>query len=234
MNSLSQSIILDSKSKIDKISWCKETATTFNLNYIETSNVNDVAFSDITVPSLIVLTNDILDIKQQNILLKTIEEPSAKLHYVLVCDVDCLIDTLKNRLTFIKLKEYTKEDLKKLTNDELVLTYATTPDDIELFKQIDLKKMVDISSTIMDKLELANFANSLVLKQTISDNPNVFSKIFLGTLKTSLEKSFDEKLYKYYVITNKFKMRLNSAINYNVDSLIYKYVVELWGVTHGY
>lgn len=234
MNSLSQSILLDSNSKTDKLEWCKNTAASFSFEYIETDSVETVVSTNPTIPSLIVLTNDILDVKQQNILLKTIEEPNVNAHYVLLCDTRCLIETLKNRLTIIKLKEYTKEELKKFTDNEKILKYANTPDDITLFNNINFDKMLNICSIIVNKMSQANYANSLSLKNVISENPQAFVKILLEVIRECLESNFDEKVYQYYLTTNVFKNRLYSGVNYNIDHLVYQYIVDLWRVGHGY
>lgn len=234
MINLSQSIIFDSKSKKDKFEWCKSTASSFSLEYIETDSIDVIVNTNSVIPSLIVLTNDILDVKQQNVLLKTIEEPNINAYYVLLCDMSCLIETLKNRLTVVKLKEYTKEELKKFTDNEKILKYANTPDDITLFNSINFEKMLSICSIIVNKMSQANYANSLSLKTVISENPQAFVKILLEVIRECLESNFDEKVYQYYLTTNVFKNRLYSGVNYNIDHLVYQYIVDLWRVGHGY
>ena len=234
MVNLSQSIILDSKSMKDKLDWCIDTATSFGLEYTETDNIDIVVNTNPTIPTLIVVTNELLDVKQQNILLKTIEEPFINAYYVLVCNVSCLIETLRNRLTFIKLHEYTKDDLRQLTDNELFVKYADSPDDIELFNSIDLNKIINISSTIINKLDQANFANSLVIKNTISENPTVFIKVLLDLISDSLRHEFNMTLYRYYLITKALQNKFLSGIRYNTDHLLYNYVIDMWGVTHGH
>lgn len=187
--------------------------------------VNDDTINYLTLsptPRLCLLDLTGVSIKEQNVLLKFIEEPLEHCYIILLCeDYAQVISTIANRCQVWKLEPYTKEQLKifydKFTQyeeypytNEKIFDIADTPGDlVELKLNTEVDKVLDLIDNILCNIGNANFSNVLVLVDKIYDfntdkgivNFEMFIKMFMYVLRKYIIKNdiFDmNKLYNVY------------------------------------
>ena len=124
-------------------------------------------------PYLYILNVDEISIKDQNVLLKILEEPFKNTYFFLMTeDVQFVIDTIKNRSFLLTFKPYQKIDLNTFINQkdhsDIILSIADTPGQISLLESYDLKKLFDLCISIFDKIEKASWANTLSILDKIA------------------------------------------------------------------
>ena len=102
----------------------------FNLEYINiTNNINLDTINDIYLSNQLtayVIEVDKLSIKEQNTILKLLEEPSITAFLLLLSSNNMILTTVENRCYKIKLNTYTKDQLSNFIFDnvDLILSIA--------------------------------------------------------------------------------------------------------------
>lgn len=130
--------------------------------------------------------------KQQNSILKFVEEPLKNSYIILVADNENqVIPTVKNRCVKWVFENYTPNELSTFVEDATVLKYldlCNTPGQV---KELNLSKdilfdMIQLSEKLIDKISVANVANTLTISDKV-DFDNSGKKypfdLFLKALK---------------------------------------------------
>lgn len=134
-----------------------------------------------------VINEDKLTVKNENMLLKFLEEP-LKNSYIIILSEDYrkLIPTIQNRCQVWVLDKYSKDLLRSYSDNEYILKYATTPGQIKLYQSLDPANIESFVISIFDNIERASIPNIFKLTSKIAfDNElnrfnlNLFNKIFL-------------------------------------------------------
>jgi hypothetical protein len=109
--------------------------------------------------------------KEQNILLKVYEEPNPYMYLILTCESKYnILETIQTRSYELVMDIYTRDELLPLCKKdiELELRLANTPGTVEELNQVDLPCLKKLCSTILEKINIAAYQNTL----TISDKIN--------------------------------------------------------------
>ncbi len=70
-----------------------------------------------------------------NSILKITEEPPNNSFFIILCeDKDNTLATIRSRSYSLELSPYSKEDLKELSSDSMILAYCTTPEQVRQYK----------------------------------------------------------------------------------------------------
>lgn len=157
--------------------------------------INDEIISDIYLqpnPAIYLLELSKLSEKQQNSILKFVEEPLKNSYIILVADNENqVIPTVKNRCVKWVFENYTSNQLSTFVEDATVLKYldlCNTPGQV---KELNLSKdilfdMIQLSEKLIDKISVANVANTLTISDKV-DFDNSGKKypldLFLKALK---------------------------------------------------
>lgn len=146
--------------------------------------------------------------KEQNIILKFLEEPPENAWLMLLTtQTDLLLATIVNRCIVWEMEKYSREFLSKLTTDDLVLKYAQTPIQIEKYSKINIKEMYDFSKSVVTNISRARFSNCLVIT----------SKVAFDDVKPG----YPVRLFLTMLSDNAFEMVKYSTGNlYDISSLI--------------
>lgn len=173
--------------------------------------------------------------KEQNKLLKLVEEPPHNCYLILLCNSrDLVLQTLAHRCTELVLEPYSKEELKQFTDKEIDVTIFKTPGQIINFNFNTLNSTLELVDKVINKLSSASFANTLDITNKFNYKEeydkidlNIFMNILLNKLSTKYVEENNKRCKNYYTITlnliNKLK---NNRLNKQV--LVDNYLTKMW------
>lgn len=178
--------------------------------------------------------------KEQNILLKFVEEPLKNAFIILLCeDRNVLLNTIANRCITFELESYTKEQLSTFikeddSNKDLILNIIRTPGKILSLNLDNLNDIYDVCDKIVNKLNIASYPNTLTIVDKINykDEYNKFDiGIFFDTLIYKLFDSYkmsnNENIFKMYIYSiNERKKLVDKRIN--KELFMTNYLTNLW------
>lgn len=220
---------------------CNYIAERFNLQQLDiTGNLEPEFIDEIynrVEPYLYIIMINELSVKDENSILKFIEEPLKNSFIVLIAETtNGLLSTIVNRCQIWRLENYSQEFLRQFVDDETqyLLTVATTPGQIIALKQQPVKEMILLADKIIDNIARANIANTLTLsnnfafKETDKNkfNLSIFVDILLERINNKYKKQVDNNLVSAYNITVKLRNNLKVK-NFDVKSLFEKYLIDL-------
>lgn len=182
--------------------------------------------------------------KEQNIMLKFIEEPLNNAFIILLAENQSMVlETVINRCVVFEFENYTKAELKTFISDkddaELILTAVGSPGKLLTTNTQNIKDIIDMCEKIVSKLGQANYANTLSIANKINfkDSFDKFDfDIFMNSLSylmfSNYLKTNDKILLKMYELTRDQRKllidkRLNREIFFN------NYITKLWKVAKG-
>lgn len=162
--------------------------------------------------------------KQQNVILKFLEEPLKNSFIVcIIDDKNSLLPTVQNRCQIWTMQEYTKENLidfakrNGVTNYDEFIDLVNTPGDILKFTTTNIDSYITLAKTIFQKINRATPGNTLTISNKIcfkDENDNIkidiFGKILLRVAKENMINN-EPKAFIAYKLTrelnNKLKLR---------------------------
>ena len=147
---------------------CNYISKKFSLNQIDITNNLDVDFIEELYnrvePYLYTIRINELSIKDENSILKFIEEPLKNSFIVLIAETtNGLLSTIVNRCQIWYLQNYTTDILKQFLEgaNEKILEVATTPGQILALKEEPFEDMIHLADTIITKIKFATFLQIL-------------------------------------------------------------------------
>lgn len=185
------------------------------------------------VPTLYLIDLDKITEKQQNVILKFLEEPADNAYIVLISTVRSLIlDTVYNRCLVFEFKPYSSEELLQFVpkdmNASMLLKYCHTPGQIKEVKPDELDKIVNTCDKIAEVIGKANYSNLFNLVDSIkSYNVYLFYNVLLDTIYNKYLNSNNIKMIKLYNIVEDSLHKLMDS-RYDVECLLISLVTELW------
>lgn len=122
--------------------------------------INDIYSS--VVPTFYLINTDNISIREQNVILKFLEEPSELIYIILICcNKNSLIPTVANRCISWEFHKYTRDELKEFTNDECVLDLCTTVGQVLDCQNFNLDDIRGYFKKIFDCINRASTPNIL-------------------------------------------------------------------------
>lgn len=174
-----------------------------------------------------IIDTDNISVKEQNIILKFLEEPCATAYIILLNSNKKLLETIIGRCYKLVLHPYSKEQLKTFLIEgcsEEILNVAKTPGQIRCLIENDFIIMMEFADKIFNNIGTANFSNCLTIpnKLAFSKKDNGYPiDIFVLIL---IYKS--ASIYDVYMLTNKLYNNLCMP-NVNKKYLFYNYLIDL-------
>ena len=201
-----------------------------NINIIDiTDNLNLEFISQIYVevnPYIYLINMDNVTLREQNIILKLLEEPPIRSFIILVStNIHNIINTVQNRCQKWYFENYTEDDLKQFKNNDnnigINLDLTTTPGQVIELNNIDIQPIEELANKIIDKISGAAIFNILTIPDKIAFknekdkiNLDIFKKYLLYCVKTRISTSWEEKYLKYYNIIKEY---INNSYTPKVD-----------------
>lgn len=174
------------------------------------------------------IDSDNISIKEQNVILKFLEEPCINAFILIINSYNQLLNTIKNRCFKLSLNRYTKEQLQTFINQStnpLILQISTTPGQITEYINSDFDGMQEFANKIFEHIKTANISNCLTIPNKIffsKEEPDKYD-INLFCMILLYQSKFD---YKVYNLTNQLVNNLYIP-HVNKKNLFEKYLVDL-------
>ena len=193
-----------------------------------------------TDPFLYIIDIDKLSIKEQNMILKFIEEPLKNSFIVILTEAGAnVLATIFNRCQQWRLQSYNKEYLKTFTDNANILRLATTPGQILDFINCDFESLFELADKIVSKIGAANLPNALTItnKITVKDEKgkipaNLLIKALIATFRDACIENCNSSLISAYKRTQ--KLSCDSKIkNVDLKYLFDKYIIEIREIMRG-
>lgn len=242
LDNFPRSLILEGESGCGKHTYCNLIASTLNLPIEDiTENLNLEYILELrarTSPTLYIIDSSNISIKEQNIILKSIEEP-LKNSYIIILKNGGLLPTIINRCQKWQFEAYSKEELSSFG---IIDSYniCTTPGQLLNIKDTDLDPIVSLADNIIDRIGKASIANTLSIPNKIAlkeekdkFNFHLFNKILLSRIlnKISIDNNI-KYIEMYKVIFNYLNDCYAPKIDYK--NILDNFLITLWEVAHGF
>lgn len=180
---------LESTSKIPIQLDIVDITNNINLEYIEEINVR-------VEPSIYIIDASKISIREQNVILKLVEEPLNNSYIIILCEFPSqLIPTILNRCQKYYFEDYSREELESFSKDEDLLSIFSTPGKLKEFQGIDLGPYRNLVLKILDKMGVASLPNALTITDKIAFK-NEKDKLNLEIFQKVLSKECIEYLNK--------------------------------------
>lgn len=189
---------------------------------------------------------DVISERQQNALLKFIEEPLPNSFVVLLASSkNNLLETIVNRCVLYEFKPYTKEELSQFINEEDkltlgedglkdILSLCTTPGQIINLNVKSLKGLHELCDTMISKMANARYSNALTIAKKINykDEYDKYDfNVFLNCYKQHLYATYLQTNSKLAIDLYNIVMKetqLLSIVNINKEYFMEHLLTKLW------
>lgn len=219
----------------------------FNLEVEDISDKLSIeTIDDIThrvSPKIYAINSNKLTIKNENVILKFLEEPLKNAFIIVLCEhKSSIIPTVLNRCQVWELGTYEKAFLETfIINDDVdrvsLMKVATTPGKVMEYQLYPLKDMFELAHKIFKNIKNANIANVLTISRFIAfkNEKNKFDfNLFVDILLIVSTELYKENIINdsIYVLTNKLN---NNKHIFNIDkkALFENYLMELKLLSNG-
>ena len=183
-----------------------------------------------------------LSIKEQNELLKFIEEPLKNSFIVLIAETDNgILQTILNRCQIWYLQNYKREYLKTFleSDNEFILEIAQTPGQVKELNSCSFDGMIELADKIIDKIQIAGISNTLTLSGKVgfkNERGTFDGKLFVEILISRLRHRWltvnDVRYVAAYNLTNELKKNINIK-NLDYKALFERYLIQLREIMKG-
>ena len=175
LSTFPHSILLLGDRGSEKEEICDYISSKFSLpKYDLTELISDEYINEIySMPNfgLYVIDGTKITEREQNVILKFYEEPNDYMYIILTCESKYnILETIQTRSYELVMDLYTRDELLPLCSKdtELELSLANTPGTIEELNYVDLQSLKKLCDTIMNKLEIASYQNTLTIANKVN------------------------------------------------------------------
>lgn len=243
INTLPKAILFIGEEGCGKHTVAKILAANLYLPVVEPTNIitidDIIAYSQDPIAKLYIINLDNYLDKQQNQLLKFIEEPGKNIHIILTASSEIsVLPTILNRCIKMYFEPYTLEQLKKikLFSNELVYKVCKTPGQLVSANESAILELYKICKAMPKVITKANYANLLTLETKLNykdqyDKPDFilfFNMMTYATAENYLDTN-DQASLKVYNFTNNFKQKMVNKVIVKENFMI-NYLTTLWEV----
>lgn len=199
------------------------------------------------VPCLYLINTSKLTDKEQNVILKFIEEPMSTYFIVLLAEsIESLIDTIPARCTVFNFGPYSKEELCEFIDDKsednlnAVLSVVSTPSQAKMTNSQKLIKMKTMCEVMVSKISTVAFDNliSQVDKINCKEDEDKFDgNVFLNLLEKSLMEDYiqnNNQVSSILIYKVKWAKRMFSNTKLNREMLISNLFTSMWKIAREY
>ena len=217
---------------------CTEVSNHFGLPAIElTDNISLEVIDEIYLqaePFVYIIDLDKISIKEQNMLLKFLEEPLSNAFIILLSEAGAnVLKTVFNRCQQWRLAPYSIDFLSVFTDNEQILSLATTPGQILDFLHSDFNQIFELADKITLKISAANLPNALTITNKLGfkdERDKINPHLLIKALLISFNNQW--KLTGNRVFLNGYKRTMQLSIdskirNVDMKYLIDRYIIEL-------
>ena len=251
LDKLPHTILIEGVKGSGKRSLISEIGNKFGIQPIDLKEksitfLNDLLLSPLPAFCFLDLTG--VSIRDQNEMLKFLEEPTNHCYYFLLCENSSqVLPTVLNRCQKWQMEPYTKEQLKLFYDEyimfnefqytnEKILDIAKTPGDIILLLDSNVDEITELIDNIINNIGNANFSNVLVLVDKIKEfnetkgvvDFETFLKIFFYMIREKIKVDSNVRLYDvYFKLQDIYQFHKMSYLHLNEKQLYEKFLLDL-------
>ena len=237
-NNLPHTLLLSGPKGCGKRTLSKYIAEKLEIEFIDiTDNINFESLEQIQLSvttKLYFIDGQEISVKEQNALLKFLEEPLKTAYIILSVEhKNSLLPTVLNRCVSISFDTYSKECLRTfLKGDVKILEYATTPGMVIELEKHNIRDMELLSNKILLQINVANYSNILKISSNInfSKEPSDlfdFSVFIHILLNVALELYYEGKI-SYEMFSTVSSLNKESSIPHiNKQHLFERFIFNL-------
>ena len=224
---------------------CNEISTKFGLHVFDITEMLDLdTINEIyqkVEPFIYIIRLNEISVKEENIILKFLEEPLKNSYIILLAEnINGILLTILNRCQIWHLQNYSKEYLSTFANgNELIVHIAETPGQVISLVNESFDEMYQLTHKMLYKIHSASIPNTLSISDKISwsneknkFNFELFIRILLFQALGAFHDTQDSRFIQYYHLTN--KLEKDSKIK-NIDKryLFEKFLLEARSLMKG-
>lgn len=193
-------------------------------------------------PYLYIIRVNEISVKDENTILKFLEEPLKNSFIVLIAETDTsVLQTILNRCQIWHLQNYRRDFLAMFLNgaSDYILEIAQTPGQVMELCEVDFSSMVDLADKIISKISVASIVNTLTLSGKLGfknepDKPDVklFVSVLLSRFADCCKRYPDNKFVAGYYLTNQLQRNLQIK-NLDYKALFERYLIDLRNIMRG-
>ena len=190
-------------------------------------------------PFVFLIDTKKITVKEQNAILKFIEEPLKNSFIVILAEnKNRLLETIINRCQIWTLERYSDDILRQFlegaVNSDLVLDIARTPGQVKKYSGVDLIDYINLAQKIVEKIDVASLPNTLTIVEKLSykdEKDKLDCSILFSVLLRECREAVikNEKPYAciMYELTDSF---MNDLLIGNIDkkTLFENYLIRVW------
>lgn len=226
-----------------KHTFVKYMSDYLNIKSIDiTCNLNLSLLDEITIgtiPHIYLIDGSEITLKEQNIILKFLEEPRENCFIVIIGENKAqFLPTILNRCQIWNFQNYSIEELREFNNFEDInvdiLKLAKTPGRLKILKDYPLTEADVLSNKIIDKLKVANIANALTLYDKIpliTVDTKIYFRLFVDILIKNLTyriiENKDDSYYLWYYKIIDLRKKSNMP-KIDIKYLFENFVSDMW------
>lgn len=209
----------------------KDITENLNLDYL-------IELRSKVEPFLYIIDASNISIKEQNIILKFLEEPLKNSYIVLLCeDKNYVLETIWNRCQRWRFEFYNKEDLKYFNDNEDALNIFKTPGKLLNVKGVELSNTLILCNKIIDKIGVATLPNTLTIPNNIAlknekdkIDISIFNDILNYVIEQKILKDSNPNLIKMYNIIREYLYK-SKLPKIDFKPLLDNLLINLWEVS---
>lgn len=189
-----------------------------------------------TSPKIYLIDSSSISIREQNIILKFLEEPLKNAYIILLCQAkNKLIPTVLNRCVCLTFESYSDEELRNFLSESMsedIFSLAHTPGMVMKLQDPSAENMMSLATQIFEKLRVASYSNILTIPNKLYyKEPKeglLEFDLFVYILLNIAYKSYNagKITYREYIYTDNLYNACAIA-NINKQQLFEHYVVSL-------
>ena len=198
--------------------------------------------------TIYLIDSSVITEKQQNTLLKFLEEPPMTARIILLTeDKNFLLPTIVNRCLCLKFDNYSTDELKIFAQStfghidenklQIMLNVARTPGKLISLNSSNLEDTFKLCDMIPDKINLASLPNTLSIANRLNykdDYSKVDVDVFLKLLNNRILEKYkvnkQDKYIKMYNIIQDSIVKLRKDLRLNKQDLIENLLCKLWEI----
>jgi replication-associated recombination protein RarA len=212
------------------------------LDYVEieesvsSTDIEDFLYRTINTLYVIDLTR--FSEKQQNTVLKAVEEPSKSAYFVLTaCSEACVLNTVLNRCIKYTFEPYTKQEVEQITGttiNEYAFTIFKTPGKLLNMTDSSFNNIITLADSLVKNIHSAKYSNALVISTKINYK-DLYNKVDFNLFFDAVEylaledfkANGTQRSFTIFKITNQFKQYATQS-NLIKETLMLNYLTTLW------
>lgn len=239
---LPKALMLIGQAGCGKHTISKYISEKFNLDYVEieesvsSADIENFLYSTINTLYVIDLTK--FSEKQQNTVLKFIEEPSKYVYIILTASSEAgILNTVLNRCTKYTFESYTQQEVEQITGatvNEQAFTVFKTPGKLLNLTDSSFNNVINLANNVVQNIHRANYANTLTISTKINYK-DLYNKVDFNLFFDAVEylaledfkANGTQRSFTIFKITNQFKQYATQS-NLIKETLMLNYLTTLW------